>query len=377
MATKTKLPKTKVPKTSLSFKAELKKQRSKASAVHEPILNPLNYRETLNNAIQWYNQTCEPKDFRRYFVDHFGKRINFAIGDVADLEFRPGGLLSRMLANGNCLEEQHLVKLENELDRIRAIIVSRDPQPVKTTSAVPTGRPNIQTRMDEKVGTFMSEFNGLVDDFVTDGKIPNTAGLLKSVGIAGPMTKKVAAQITKNIAELEEAVAGTDKQLVEGYSNFKKPELKKLLGIYTNLMDSLVQAKVAVVRKIRTKKVKPAGQLVAKVKYMKEFPALGIQSVAPATIIGCSELWVYNTKYKQLATYYAMDDSGITVKGTTLQGWNTEKSGKRALRKPETIAALVGQGKRAMVAFLKSLTTKDSSPNGRINEECIILATFK
>ena len=46
------------------------------------------------------------------------------------------------------------------------------------------------------------------------------------------------------------------------------------------------------------------------------------------------------------------------------------------LRKPEEFFKGLSMGKRALNSAIKNLTTKPTAPNGRINEETIILGAF-
>ena len=46
------------------------------------------------------------------------------------------------------------------------------------------------------------------------------------------------------------------------------------------------------------------------------------------------------------------------------------------LRKPEEFFKGLSMGKRALNGAIKKLTTKPTTPNGRINEECVLLGAF-
>jgi len=46
------------------------------------------------------------------------------------------------------------------------------------------------------------------------------------------------------------------------------------------------------------------------------------------------------------------------------------------LRKPEEFFKGLSMGKRALNNAIKPIKTKPSVPNGRINEECVILGAF-
>ena len=76
----------------------------------------------------------------------------------------------------------------------------------------------------------------------------------------------------KRSEEIKLTIQGKDKDLLEGYSNFTKPELKKLDLFYDNLLKSctMLQEAAKVVRTPRKKKPVSMEKLVSKVKYKKE-----------------------------------------------------------------------------------------------------------
>lgn len=108
---------------------------------------------------------------------------------------------------------------------------------------------------------------------------------------------------------------------------------------------------------------------------MKEFAELNLKSCRPEHILAASELWVYNTKYRRIQVYKAELDV-LGVKGTTIIGFSLKDSMSYTLRKPEEFFKSASISKRALNAAIKKLTTKPSTPNGRINEECILLGAF-
>jgi len=105
---------------------------------------------------------------------------------------------------------------------------------------------------------------------------------------------------------------------------------------------------------------------------------LKIASVDPAKLLEASELWAYNTKYKEMAHYVASDRGGLTVKGTTLQNWDPDQSSKRKVRKPEDfLPQILKGGPKAIIKRFGELKTKSTSCNGRINESTILLRIIK
>jgi hypothetical protein len=110
-------------------------------------------------------------------------------------------------------------------------------------------------------------------------------------------------------------------------------------------------------------------------KFMREFVELKLKSCKPEDILASNELWVYNTKYRKVTVYKA-DGGTLSVKGTTILGFDVKNSKTLMLRKPEEFFKGLSMGKRALNGALKTITTKPTVPNGRINEECILLGAF-
>ena len=343
----------------------------------EPEINALDYQASLMTALNYYTRECDHKQKKGWFMEHFRKEVKFPIGEIHDREFRIAGTLSRILANGNHLEQNELDRLAAEFDRIKAL--STKLTPVVEDVAAPTKVVSIQERLEEKASDFVSEFNGILDEFVMDRKaIPDVDLLVKQKQpLPAPVAKKIVAKIQRTLDELREAVAGTDPVLTEGYSNFKKTELKKLLGAYETLVERLQQMKKVVVRKARTPKSKPIGTIVAKMKFSPANDELKLKSVSPTSIVGADELYCFNTKTRKMQVYKALDGMTLTVKGTTIMNYDMDKSLQKTVRKPETVAAVADKGKRAFSTFMKALTAKPAALNGRIGVDTILLATFK
>ena len=103
----------------------------------------------------------------------------------------------------------------------------------------------------------------------------------------------------------------------------------------------------------------------------------------PDQIIGASELWVFNIKTRKLGKYVAKNidpkgmgraGSGLSVKGTTIIGFNEEQSIQKTLRKPEEqLKAFKSAGKVALRKFLDEIPTIDTKLNGRCNSDTILL----
>jgi hypothetical protein len=350
----------------------------------EPFLRPDKYGIDLLQALNYYNAHHDDKDKKKWFIHYVSKtdkKLAVQLTKLDEKIFRHAGILARLQENGSELLEKDALYFANEFNKIKNIVPKPEPTKKEVDASAAKDAANvvsIQERMLEKARGMAGEFEGLIDDFILEDKSFDAATVLKNYQISGPVAKLMVNMFDKTIEELKEVLAGKDEQLTEGYSHLKKTKIKKMLALYESIPVACgLQVQVAkATRAPRVRKEKPAGVLVAKMKFMKDFPELGIKSIVATSIVNSQELWVYNTKYKKLQVYRASDEKGLSVKGTTIVGYDPANSGGRTLRKPELVKSYAGMGKRPMNAAYKALTTKEATVNGRVNEECILLKAF-
>lgn len=334
------------------------------------------YTTQLMAALNWYAGNADSKQRKAWTLAYYKKLKNTDyvehFSELSDWDFHSLGALLRLKSRGAFLaenEEQFISKtvstlLQKQVAPKVVVVSSKPVVPVVT----------IQDRIAEKAREVAGEIDGQLDDFVTSGKPANFKLNLSNLNSA--LAKQVAPMYKGQLAEIEEAIEGEDKQLVEGYSNFSKAQLKRYRDLLQSILDQCEQAK-KIVRKPRTRKAKPAGEIVKRLKFMKEFAKLGLKSVSAPSIVGASELWVYNTKYRKLQVYRAIENNSLTVKGTSILNYDTTTSSSKTLRKPkEQLTPLLTMTKRPLGAAFKAIKCKDATPNGRINEECILLKVF-
>jgi len=362
------------------------KKRAKAHAElnrlkDEPTIRPENYTVDIGTAMVWYTEHTDDKKRLKYAIEHFAKlnRKNevLALNKASDFDVRQIGIMCRLLANGNTLSEQHMALLESRV----AILVAKhqEVKEVKKAVAVVTAPVvSIQDRMDEKARELAGEIEGAIDDFILNKSPFSAKNYLLSQSVSAPIAKRIGDIFIKMYNELADAINEEDAQLVEGYSNFTKRELKafhKFVGEIVDDCHQMVQTAKAD-RAPRKRKPQSPTKLVSKMKFMREFAELGLKSVKPESIIGSTEVWYYNTKYRRVGVYKGEGGNPLSVKGTTIIGFDVKESQQMTLRKPEEFFKGLSLGKRALNGALKKLTTKPSAPNGRINEECILLGAF-
>jgi hypothetical protein len=116
-----------------------------------------------------------------------------------------------------------------------------------------------------------------------------------------------------------------------------------------------------------------------KVNYRKEDRELGLVSIDPSQIVGAKAILIYNTKDRKLGMYHAKDDSGLNVKGTTIQNYDEVRSTQKTLRNPkDQIQSFQKvQLRRAELVFADYIKAKANGMTGRINAHVVILAAWK
>ena len=174
-------------------------------------------------------------------------------------------------------------------------------------------------------------------------------------------------------------------QLKEGYAHLKKADIKKFRTAIEELMAALdfIIDSAKATRKPRKAKPKSATKLVEKLKYAKTDEKYKLASIDPTLVVGASELWVFNTKTRKLGKYVAAnidpkgmgrEGSGLSVKGTTIIGFDEAQSIQKTIRKPdEVLKEFKAAGKVKLRTFMDNINSVDTKLNGRSNPDTILL----
>ena len=265
----------------------------------------------------------------------------------------------------NKILEEGKNDIEEEEDTLKPII------PVAT----------IQDRLRETAGKMAEEIDYALDAFTTnpdsfDPKAIKILNLLKAKEAKAAHARIIKGFYTKSYEELQEAAEGKCEQLKEAYGHLSKPQLKKIIAFYHEIISAceMLGQEAKVNRKPRAKKVVPADKIVAKLKYAKTDEQLKLVSINPTEIIGAKELWVYNIKSRKVGKYVANEYLELGVKGTSITGFNSNLSVQKTLRKPEEqLKEFKAAGKVQLRKFLDDIKAVDIKLNGRINEDIILL----
>ena len=342
----------------------------------------LNDAGVIMQVFNWYSYEKERKDahayVRAWLKKHDAKSVQ--VWDRIDTNaFVPTyGWIARMVMQGSTLPEHYMTRFNEHVQQLLTTaqplaVVEPEPTPAVT-------KRSIQDSMAERQAEFLGDLEGELDGFILNGYVNNGFDFYRRCQTANTPRPYMAAAIAlcqRRLAELD--AIDTDDQIREGYAHLKRRQISALVKWYNTVIadaERYANFKKAN-RKIRVKKAKPAGDQVAKLKYCAEFTELGLKSVIAATIVGQTQLWVYNVKTRRLGVYHAVGPTGFSVKGSTLQGWDPEQSRQRTLRKPaEVLPKVLEAGKIALRRILTDLSTTETALNGRINEDTILLRSL-
>jgi hypothetical protein len=346
----------------------------------------------LRNSFRYYNYYYTTKDLKKYVVawlrQHEGdKGIHVLDKATIDRYQRSADSLTpftvcalvKANAQGMPLRDRHV---EYILDAVHRVLEMRadeeevdDKKDVKKTEAKVI---TIQDRMNEVAKKHILYFEILEDAlFAGETVDPKAYEYLVKNLVPQALIGKIQAVFEPRYNELKEARKGEDEQLKEGYSHYKAADFKRCEAFYDKLFQDLAaynQTKKAT-KKAAVRKPPQKEKLVKSLKYLKQDTALKIVSVNPVDIVGAEVLWVYNVKNRKIGKYVAEDQGGaLGVKGTTITGYDANKSTQKTLRKPEEqIKTFLASSKVELRKFLENIKTTEIKLNGRINADTILL----
>jgi hypothetical protein len=340
-----------------------------------------------SHAFSWYNYFYGKKDAREMIVNYL--EAHDRKDDVRTLKRIPDssirlttGWLCRMSMVGLELTEHEQIKLDNLLKEILESKQDEEVAEVPVDDSVP--KITIQDRLREKVSECAGELDGLFDDFITSGAKLNAdykpVVLMRSLNIAPQMVNDIKQIWTRKLVEFDEAVAGKDADLAQGYNYLTKIQLKncvKFCELVISDCGAYVQIK-KVERKPRAVKAVSPEKRAAKFKCIVEFAELKLKGLPAASLVDKAEAWLYDTKKRKLIHIVADSHAqAFTVKSNAIIGFSTIESQQKTLRKPaDVLKAMGAAGKPAARKIYKDLTTTETPFNGRGTENLIILKSW-
>jgi phage host-nuclease inhibitor protein Gam len=293
------------------------------------------------------------------------------------------GALCNMMANGAVFDKKRMDWIKAKIQEAIDVGKTKISDQKKGTVAVTVSRRNPAEILKDKTSDFIGDIEDVLDTYLRGVWLD-----IDNYSVYNELKKSVAAYNTaKAIAdyykplqdELKELITKKTPDLLEGYEGMTIKKRREYLKLITAIIDDAEKymASKKAVRKIRAKKVVSATQQTLKVTYLKDSAEFKITSIDPTNIIGASEVYLFNAKYRTIIRLACSSGAGFTIKGTTIQDIDTFGSGKKKLRKPEEFFKAAGGTKTKINKAFTDIKTKPGEANGRLNSETIIYKAYK
>lgn len=330
-------------------------------------------------AFNWYSVNASSEKLKKWTIEYLTS-INFPDIDILskipemgpDIVFTTIGKIARCKMRGAPLSEKSLQYIVSEAKKMvkgeqKKKVVSVIPKPRKKFDAV-------QSRLHEAIEFVTDEFLETKDvNCLSDFEFER---VISDCGADAAQVRGVLKAIDPRVQELQQSLSN-DALLKEAYSHLTKKQITILIAFYSNILHSAVASAPKKARKPRRKKPMTPERMLKKFQHKKEDSELKIRSIDPEDIIGCDELWTFNCKTRKIAFFKAIDENGLSVKGTTIQNYNEDDSYVKTLRKPDDVLSQVKSlTKPAVKKFVSSIRSKEQFNKGRINDETLLIRRF-
>jgi len=340
----------------------------------EPTVESKNYVSSMIRYLNWHNvntnETVMRKWVTKYLTENKRTKDAKVLEAAPDNELRQVALLARLKMRGDYLSTSDELKITSMLE---SLITKYDVK-VKRVASNPVTTLSPMEKAKANISKHIGILEGEIDNYLTTGEVFSIKNYLVSNNLSPMAVKAIANHFSVLRDELTELLQGADKDLMEGYSHLRRAQQKRFLAFVNDIVTACdSQSPKAKERKVRVKKVKPASVLVARLRYKETDDDLKLVSEKPEKLIDATECLLYDTEKRILIRL--VSDSKFTVNGTTIKNIDPNLSGQKILRKPEALL-IQKPTKKSAVTLFNNIKTKEQRPNGRTNENIIILGVY-
>ena len=329
-----------------------RKQKNIDSELYGPEPNKVESASDHIHALNWNNYFYDAKSGRKWLAEYC-RNHNISLDNVREVNMTMCSL-ARMFNRGIDLPESSREYLHRKLSE-KAKSKPKETKKVTTVRAYD-----------------FSWMENILDEFYTNGYKVFEPGIYKRLSAEKAKISDANRALEYYSAVLDDVENHKADYISSGTKAYRAHVLflKKIVDELSTY--SKVTRKPVVRKRSRKTKAKSATKIVSNVKFQLRDDDLKIASEAPEKLVGATEVFLYNTKYRTLQHY--VGDGPMHVKGTSLKNFNPDKSTRKTLRKPElffnSIKGYTLPGIRKAYNIAK---TKPAKVNGRLNEHTIIL----
>lgn len=314
------------------------------------------------NALNYYSKEASSKEsyaFLKAYIKNNHKELLSKVNSMPLDSVTNKGFLIRMIENGFKFPKGNDVVIQNIIDFIINYQVSDNKV---TNEIVP------EKKLVKRPEEYQLKRSDVLVDYVDDLVYNKTKEI--SIILEKPSEYKVIQNYINEILEEAKPVEfiDPDTKKPEKESCYLASTIKRVKEIQAYINKVVNSTKKVIVRK-RIRNVEPIKQ-VAKLKYLLKNDLFN--SIKPVDIIGKKKLFVFDTKYRKLRLLIA-EESGFSVKGTTIENVNLEKSLEKSVKQKDVPALAQNKNISSINNFFKAIGKDKPLGNTRINENCVLL----
>lgn len=196
----------------------------------EPNFVKMESKGEIATALNWYNANKDAKASARYIAEYAKKNKIKGKLDTSQ-SFQVTGFICRVISRGAIVSDELAQQTKAKVIELMTQDDKDDTQDDLNVYIV-----SIQDRMKEKVSEIAGDLEGAIDDYILSKftKTPSAYGVMHG-RVKGKHAKMLVPIFEKRRDEYQEVLDTEDKELKEGYSNFSRVELKKLVS-FCNLI---------------------------------------------------------------------------------------------------------------------------------------------
>jgi len=349
-----------------------------------------NYDREFSHGLNYYNYTASTKDCKIFLQDWFKQ---YGTKDqVSAISTIPDRLIPTTYANtarmgmrGFPLKDIHIARIwEKTQERLK----TKEDVEEEVSSIITTSVVKVKKLQENPVPIIVSAAHEAIDNIIEGETIKPISTVTSTLRVmdkqyleAADRIQVIADEFAELLAVRRKRVDLTDmeQQLLDSYAHLTGMKIVK--EIFNGLIGYVEELRKTHVTKMKVKirKIKPLNKakLVSRLKYQREDIELGLKSIEPEKLLNCTEVWVYDTKYRRIGRYVSSVPGGVSVKGASITGANETMSVGKVLRKPkEQLEEFTKSTKNGLTKWFSSVKSKSAPMRVRTTDTTIILKVF-
>lgn len=297
---------------------------------------------------------------------------------------RTAGQLAKMATNGAKFDKDRMKWVKDKI--MEAVNAGKEKN--KNKPKVPVARKKSPGELlKERFIEMTGEIDAIIDDTFEDRKWDKSDfkmyDFLKSNDVPYLNAKRIFDYLEPQHAEFVELTTHKTDDLVEAYSYLGGIRIwNRIKRFYKAMLDDLelYMGAKKTIRKPRAKKAKTASAQVSGLKYKKDSPEFKIASTDPSSVVGASQIVLFNTKTRVMTLLISDHRDGFAVARTSFKHVDPEKSSRKKIRDPEKFFKTHTKSTKLKLAkAYKAEKTKSSEVNSSVqcSSDIVIWKVFK